>query len=544
MADSQDGPIFKPASPLVQRTLLLQTGGETNTVEVPGDPRKDEVDRWYERGGNPPMRDPTSGNLVKYMIGGGATFREMVGAMRTANQPGHFVYLLGWFLAVDFELINQDSSSTIRQIFTDLDALGVQIRVMLWEQWVSAFVKTVLDPVLNRFGKGGTIGYFNIPSPLLFSNTDATKFINSLPGKQSSPTTAPSGMGPTAGAITDDRLPPAGAHHQKLLVVGGAQGLIGFCGGCDINPDRVLGLGLQAVFAPGAPLHDVHCRIQGPAADDLLSVFVERWFSHPGTRSIDQTRGRLRTGAQGGQSLGGQFVQVAETYGSGGKPFPQPRDTISRMFTKAINAATEFIYIEDQYLVNMHTAALLAARVPVLKHLTILIPAASLTSDLPECAFRRQEFIKVIQAADNTGKKVRVRQLKPPGAFNTYVHSKTWVFDDRFMITGSPNVNRRGWSHDSEVAVGVLDGASDEEVVHHLAHQLRIDLWAKHLGMDNPVGKAQLEHGVHSVGFWDNPPFGARIENYVTPPLSFAEQLVFSQKSQWEDAWNGLCDPA
>ena len=31
-----------------------------------------------------------------------------------------------------------------------------------------------------------------------------------------------------------------GSHHQKVLIVKGSLGLIGFCGGVDINKDRIL----------------------------------------------------------------------------------------------------------------------------------------------------------------------------------------------------------------------------------------------------------------------------------------------------------------
>jgi len=42
----------------------------------------------------------------------------------------------------------------------------------------------------------------------------------------------------------------------------------------------------------GSPQHDVHCRIQGPACEDLLKVFDQRWCSHPDTRAIDLDHGR------------------------------------------------------------------------------------------------------------------------------------------------------------------------------------------------------------------------------------------------------------
>ena len=43
--------------------------------------------------------------------------------------------------------------------------------------------------------------------------------------------------------------------------------------------------------------------------------------------------------------------------------------------------------------------------------------------------------------------------LPHQGAF--YIHSKTWIFDDLFLITGSANCNRRGYSHDSELDIEI-----------------------------------------------------------------------------------------
>ena len=68
-----------------------------------------------------------------------------------------------------------------------------------------------------------------------------------------------------------------GSHHQKVLIVKGSEGLIAFCGGIDINPDRIHNVG--ATF--GCTFQDVHCRIKGPAAHDLLKIFLERWKDHP-----------------------------------------------------------------------------------------------------------------------------------------------------------------------------------------------------------------------------------------------------------------------
>ena len=43
-----------------------------------------------------------------------------------------------------------------------------------------------------------------------------------------------------------------------------------------------------------------------------------------------------------------------------------------------------------------------------------------------------------------------------------YVHAKVCVIDDVWMMVGSDNLNRRSWTHDSELSCAVLDDTLDE----------------------------------------------------------------------------------
>jgi phosphatidylserine/phosphatidylglycerophosphate/cardiolipin synthase-like enzyme len=43
-----------------------------------------------------------------------------------------------------------------------------------------------------------------------------------------------------------------------------------------------------------------------------------------------------------------------------------------------------------------------------------------------------------------------------------YVHSKTCVVDDIWVAVGSDNLNRRSWTHDSEISCAVIDETRDE----------------------------------------------------------------------------------
>jgi phosphatidylserine/phosphatidylglycerophosphate/cardiolipin synthase-like enzyme len=66
------------------------------------------------------------------------------------------------------------------------------------------------------------------------------------------------------------------------------------------------------------------------------------------------------------------------------------------------------------------------------------------------------------------------------------------MVDDVWAMVGSANLNRRSWTHDSEVACGVLDERRDPrpptdpgglgDGARVFARELRLRLWREHLG--------------------------------------------------------------
>ena len=206
------------------------------------------------------------------------------------------------------------------------------------------------------------------------------------------------------------------------------------------------------------------------------------------------------------------YVQIGRSYGNGGgyRFAPGGEQTAYRMILKAIREAQQFIYIEDQYLVSMEISSELKKalqKTPNLK-VIILIPHGSITDMAAfscqvklgeQVHFRRQQFIDPLRKAARS--RVGVFFLSPPGAWNTYVHSKMMVVDDKYAIIGSANLNRRSLTHDSEAIAGIYDPSPDS-----MAKRLRVALWARHLGM---VPSA-LANGVASVKYWFPSPAGAR----------------------------------
>jgi phosphatidylserine/phosphatidylglycerophosphate/cardiolipin synthase-like enzyme len=56
-----------------------------------------------------------------------------------------------------------------------------------------------------------------------------------------------------------------------------------------------------------------------------------------------------------------------------------------------------------------------------------------------------------------------------------YVHAKVCIVDDVWMTVGSDNLNRRSWTHDSEICCAVIDTEG------RLARQTRLRLAREHL---------------------------------------------------------------
>ena len=58
----------------------------------------------------PPARP---GNDIQPLIDGPATFKEMADVISTAVTVTHYIYLIGWSLIDDFQLVNGEENTTM-----------------------------------------------------------------------------------------------------------------------------------------------------------------------------------------------------------------------------------------------------------------------------------------------------------------------------------------------------------------------------------------------------------------------------------------------
>jgi len=444
------------------------------------------------------LRFGLAGNSVRPLVDGKAALRAIKEAIETATGPTHFVYLLGWW--VDPWVHLAGPGTCLLDLFAKAGRRGVQIRVLMWD------APSLIYPGHSKLHDAGVTALNKIPN--CHAQQDA------------------------GGGLTSTK-----AHHQKLVVVQGAQGLIALAGGVDVNADRLWdrlpppatayrpdrpNAGWNGASASGSgpkgeegiPFHDVHARLSGPTAVPLLRVFLRRWWARSGSRDIDRRdplRGRFDQPTP--PVTGHDYVRVGETF-HGVLTSPDGRTVSSRMVTvqdiwlRSILGAKRFIYLEDQYLISDCAARAIRevmARSTV-NHVTIVIPPSEIT-DLPGVWRRRKAFIdRIVTGNPHGGKlhvytraKVTAGTCARKGYPHLYVHAKMAVIDDELMLIGSANCNNRGWETDSELVVATFQDATGQASV---AGRLRMQLWAHHLGVD----RGAVADPIASRKLWDGAP--------------------------------------
>ncbi len=102
------------------------------------------------------------------------------------------------------------------------------------------------------------------------------------------------------------------------------------------------------------------------------------------------------------------------------------------------------------------------------------------------------------------------------------------MIDDVWAAVGSDNLNRRSWTHDSELSCAVIDSELDERAPldpgglgdgsRRFARELRLSLWAEHLGrspadprlLELSAGPKLWEEAARELADWKASPAGRR----------------------------------
>ena len=354
--------------------------------------------------------------------------------------------------------------------------------------------------------------------------------------------------------LLDARTRRGGSHHQKLVVIrhpGSPERDVAFVGGIDLgysrNDDSDHAGDPQVMEFPEAygsrpPWHDIQAEVRGPAVHDLEHTFRERWYgssvldlSSPLRQLYDRA---YHIGAMTSRPLpeptaadetrrGPHAVQVLRTYPARLRryPFaPHGERSIAHAYRKAFARARRLVYLEDQYLWSRQIAGLIASALrdkPDL-HVIAVVPRYpdkdGAITRVP-AMLGQHNLIRACAAAG--GERFAVYDLENHQGTPVYVHAKVVVIDDVWAMVGSDNLNRRSWSHDSELSIAVLDAERDTreprdpaglgDGARTFARDLRLRLWREHLDrdpadtadlLDPPEACAAFRRQAHALAGW------------------------------------------
>jgi phosphatidylserine/phosphatidylglycerophosphate/cardiolipin synthase-like enzyme len=423
----------------------------------------------------------TEGNLVEVLVDGAAYYTRLYDALSELH-AGDWVHFTDWEGDPDERLAGPGTA--VGHVFADLARSGVHVRGLMWRS----------HPRQAHFSEQ--------------QNTVLVREVNHA----------------GAEVLLDERVRRGGSHHQKLVLIRHAESPaddMAFVGGVDLchgrRDDSRHGGDAQAVelnerYGNRPPWHDLQLQLQGPAVGDVSHTFRERWndptpFDHRNpVRIVVRTLTReprrphpLPPVPSDPQPRGPHAVQVLRTYPAKRPPFPFARDgerSIGRAYRKAIRRARKLVYVEDQYLWSDTWADAIADALhtqPDLR-LIVVVPRYPERGGFSGNAenIGRERVVNKLRAAG--GDRVGIYDIENVDGTPVYVHAKVCVIDDVWLEVGSDNLNRRSWTHDSELSCAVLDttydtrepldlgGLGDHARV--LARETRLRLWREHLGRD------------------------------------------------------------
>jgi phosphatidylserine/phosphatidylglycerophosphate/cardiolipin synthase-like enzyme len=426
----------------------------------------------------------SEGNLVRPLIHG-ATYFARLHEELTALQAGDRVWFTDWRGDADERLLPDGPS--IGDVLAELARAGVEVRGLVWR----SHGERVSAPMSGR------------------SNELLGREINEAGGE----------------VLLDQRVRLFGSHHQKMFIIRRRDNPsrdVAFVGGIDLSHSRrddadhagdPQAVTMDSRYGKRPPWHDAALELRGPVVADLLAVFAERWNDpHPldrrtPYRMLLQRLARmprhpepLPATAPPPPPAGPHAVQLLRTYAAKRPPFPfapSGERSIARGYAKAFARAQSLIYVEDQYLWSTEVAAGIAEaleRNPKLRVIAVVPRYPDSDGPLagPPSRIGQLRAIGMLRrvAPDRVGVFDLENRLGTP----IYVHAKICIIDDTWFTCGSDNFNRRSWTTDSELTCAVFDTTADDpdapgtdnghDTSRPLAHRLRLQLWAEHLGLD------------------------------------------------------------
>lgn len=328
---------------------------------------------------------------------------------------------------------------------------------------------------------------------------------------------------------TDNYLPLGASHHQKVVTIDDE---FAFAGGLDFsvwrwdtsehhfnNPCRSDTRG-----KPYNPYHDVQLMVSGDIATELADLCRERWEyateeklscpdKHPRATWPDDIKHDFQNVSVG--------LAVTQTLHKKREEHFQ----IERMTLDSIEAARDYLYIENQYLSSHRIAQALASRLKEPEGPEVVIILTSDTQGWAEestMGVLRERILEIIHEAD---KHDRLGVYTPFVIENgeskqVYVHAKLHIVDGRLLKVGSSNLSNRSMRVDTECDLVIEFDEPSPEI-----HQCLCRLLSTYFKREpKDVAEGIEERG--GIRKW--------IENNIQSEGHTLKPVSFGLKSAWE----------
>ena len=289
----------------------------------------------------------------------------------------------------------------------------------------------------------------------------------------------------------DDQCPLGASHHQKVVVMDDA---LAFAGGLDLTrgrwdtpehrPDDPRRKAIDGGELPVRPHHDVQMAVTGPAAAALGDLARERWWRATGRKlSVPEPSGRQLWPDKLPVDLENVDVAIVRTQPNFAQ-FAEVRE-VEQLYLDSIGAATDYIYVENQFFTAPSISEALAGRLAETDGPEVVMVFPLNTSgwlSQQSMDMMRVIAIRTLRDADNFGRLAVYFPDKPGlGDLSINVHAKVMIIDDRFVRVGSSNLNNRSMGLDTECDLAVEAGDGDTDV-RKAVRAFRNRLLGEHLG--------------------------------------------------------------
>ncbi|KAG8643632.1 phospholipase D alpha 1 [Manihot esculenta] len=302
----------------------------------------------------------------------------------------HFIYITGWSVYTEISLVRDSrrpkpgGDITLGELLKKKASEGVRVLMLVWDDRTS----------VGLLKKDGLMATHDEETEHYFQNTDVNCVL------------CPRNPDDGGSIIQDLQISTMFTHHQKIVVVDSAlpngdtqrRRIVSFVGGIDLcdgrydSPFHSLFRTLdtahhddfhQPNFAgasiekggPREPWHDIHSKLEGPIAWDVLFNFEQRWRKQGGKDLLVQLRElediiippspvvypddyetwnvQLFRSIDGGAAFG--FPETPEEAARAGLVSGKDNiidRSIQDAYIHAIRRAKDFIYIENQYFLG------------------------------------------------------------------------------------------------------------------------------------------------------------------------------------------------